>query len=232
MCATLWAIPGFLGLPSDWNFFPEIDLRGIDLNAFPWESLEEWGRKFNCWVTSQGTKENIVIGYSLGGRLALHALNDRPGLWNAAIIISAHSGLLTEADKKERCDSDQRWADKFRKDNWTSLMSSWNQQKIFAHDPFQFDRCEENYSREQLANTLVNGSLGRQENLRDKIAQLQLPILWMNGSKDFKFLEIADQVQLLNFKSQKSVIANAGHRAPWTHPQFFCEEINQFLKKL
>ncbi|MBT7213976.1 MAG: hypothetical protein HN869_02080, partial [Verrucomicrobia bacterium] len=51
---------------------------------------------------------DVILGYSMGGRLALHALTAAPEKWRAAIIVSAHPGLVS--GQQERREEDREWA--------------------------------------------------------------------------------------------------------------------------
>lgn len=232
MKGTIWAIPGFLGLPSDWNFLPWNEIIGVDLYAFSWDSLSGWAQQFNQWVDQQKKKPAILMGYSLGGRLALHALLDRPDQWQAAIIISAHSGLSDSKEREKRLQNDKKWAERFETEEWTSLMQAWNTQEVFAQDRVHFDRQEAHYQRSLLTKTLICGSLSYQGDLRQQIATLPLPILWITGRYDQHYGHIAQRLSFAHPHSQSVQIAQSGHRVPWNQPHLFSQLVEDFLKSL
>jgi 2-succinyl-6-hydroxy-2,4-cyclohexadiene-1-carboxylate synthase len=230
--ATLWALPGFLGLPQDWDLFAWQNLVGVDPLSFEMNGLPGWAKQFNDWIEQQEQTSNLLMGYSLGGRLALHALIDRPSLWQAAIIVSAHPGLTDPMAKEERQQLDAQWARRFRTDPWTNVMGAWDGCEVFAGESFRFDRQECAYERKKLACLLTEGSLGRQENLRPEIARLQLPILWIAGEEDPRFCRVAETVSLSHPVSRKMVIPQAGHRVPWSQPERFAKEVESFLQDI
>ena len=102
---------GFLGFASDWDIFKN----DFYPNKTIFYSIEDFLKKenkekndlkafaenFNNYVFSQdkAKEKNILIGYSLGGRLALHCLAEENNHWDAAIIISANLGLVDEQEK-------------------------------------------------------------------------------------------------------------------------------------
>jgi 2-succinyl-6-hydroxy-2,4-cyclohexadiene-1-carboxylate synthase len=229
--ATIWAIPGFLGLPTDWNFLQWKHLIGVDLYAFSWSSLSEWAMQLNEWVDSSKKKPSVLMGYSLGGRLALHALLDRPEQWQAAIIISAHPGLANDHERKKRRENDQKWAERFEREEWTSLMQAWNGQEVFAQDHVHFCRQEQDYQRSQLTQILIQGSVAQQEDLRKQIAISSVPLLWITGSNDRRYCQIAQDLTFAH-PSRWQQIAQAGHRVPWEQPQMFFQIVKNFLEKI
>lgn len=215
----IWAIPGFLGLPSDWEALQLPSLKGINPFVFPWESLSEWGKNFNQWIRTQTTQTACLMGYSLGGRLALHALLDHPSQWQAAIIVSAHPGLSDPHERVMRRQRDQIWAERFKYEEWNVLMQAWNAQEIFAQDTSDFQRRESNYRRDQLAHALMCGSLGQQADLRSQIENLPLPLLWVTGALDVCYSQMAQALKFAHPLSRWIQVPEAGHRVPWMAPQ-------------
>ncbi len=239
---VIWALPGFLGLPSDWDVLQlpctesstTVRVKAINIMQFNILSLGDWASQFNSLVHAQCidqnyTQKNLLLGYSLGGRLALHALLDMPKLWDGAIIISSHPGLSNESEQAARIKSDEHWAQRFLTESWSSLMDDWNNQKIFAGAPFSFQRHEKNYQRSQLADLLKYCSLGKQKDLRSQIAELCQPILWITGEDDKHCSAIARTIKFNNMLSNIIKMPQAGHRAPWQQPQLFCDILNKWL---
>jgi 2-succinyl-6-hydroxy-2,4-cyclohexadiene-1-carboxylate synthase len=227
----IWTIPGFLGHSSDWDFLPWNNVRTIESDSFAWSDLTDWGVQCNRFVQESSEKNaNIMMGYSLGGRLALHALVENPSEWSAAVIISAHPGLSSLEERKRRWENDKNWAERFCEEDWESLMQSWNAQGVFCDDDFCFDRREEEYDREELSSVLLRGSLAKQEELFDKIAQLPLPILWITGEKDKRAQDMAKKVSFAHDLSAIVQVDGAGHRVPWSQPHLFISTVNNFLK--
>ena len=106
----IWALHGAVGMAADWRQFAAAmpshlgGVRRLDLWRFldccPM-SLDECGRALAEEI-KRIDPEPTLIGYSMGGRLALHAMLNQPGLWKSAVIISAHPGLKNESDRVER----------------------------------------------------------------------------------------------------------------------------------
>lgn len=197
------AIPGFLGLPHEW----ENEL----WQAYPlWSDTPvpflEWAQKFNS------SYQGELVGYSLGGRLALHALIAAPQNWEKATIISAHPGLDHEL-RFPRLQDDYVWAERFYKDPWNDVMDGWNRRPVFQHDaPIQ--RHETDFSRLVLAQALTIWSLGRQSQLHETISKLPMQINWVVGEKDPAFLAQAQTLKFANPKSRVIVVSGMGHRIP------------------
>lgn len=228
---NMWTLAGFLGLPCDWEILKWKNLKAIDWQQFPLSSLSDWGKAFNQSLGDSKAGPNILMGYSLGGRLALHALMDQPNFWQGAIIISAHPGLTDIQDRQMRQQRDGEWAKRFQTEKWESLMHAWNRQEVFANDSFAFSRKESDYQRSKLAQALIGGSLGFQADLRKQIGSLPCPILWVTGAGDLHYCQIAQSLTFSNPQSCWKSIKGAGHRVPWSHTQEFSETVISFLQK-
>lgn len=220
-----YVLPGFLGLPSDWNF---LGLPLVQISCYkPLDmGLKAWGAAFNAQA-----HPGVLIGYSLGGRLAIHAALDKPSLWQALILISSHTGLSDEKLKDERLKSDRAWAQRFANDPWDSVIQAWNSQPVFqgSHNPI---RNEGDYSRGQLASILEGWSLGYQEDLAPRIQHLAIPILWIAGSEDTACVNRTQSLRFTHPKSKKWIAPQSGHRVYLDTPEHLKKEINNFLKGL
>lgn len=220
-----YALHGFLGLPSDWDFLS--DLRPVTPSIYDnITSYEEWALQFNASIDPK--EENILLGYSLGGRLALHALVAQPNLWKKAIIVSAHTGI-SEDSKQQKLLQDEGWANRFESELWDSLIEDWNQQATFCGVPSPFVRLECQFQRKKLANLLRHFSLGRQKDLSSKIAKLDVPILWIAGERDLRYKQLANCQHLSHPHSLKWIAPDSGHRVPWESAEAFRDQVKKFL---
>lgn len=226
---TIYAIHGFLGKTSDFDIFSDLNLTPIDPFFYHAESLEDFAAKLNASIISN--HDSILLGYSMGGRLALHTLINCPKKWKAAIIISSHTGLKSSLEKQERLKKDLCLIKRFEQENFEHMMNEWNNQDLF--DPaLPLNRKKEDYTSEILKKSLVNFSLGTQEDLKTKIAKLEIPILWIVGEKDKKYLELALNLKFLHPKSRIWIASNAFHRVPWSLKKEFEQQVKIFIEGL
>jgi len=219
---------GFLGQSTDWDglippgipslcydfFTPEAEQDAIPLGL---ESLAGWINQ----KARSAPGPRILLGYSLGGRVALHALLQAPEVWEGAVLVSAHPGLRSPDDRDLRLKSDQAWARKFETESWDPLIHEWNAQAVFKGGRHPLLRPEADFSRKNLARSLEQSSLGRQEDLRERLKGLQLPVLWVCGELDVKFRGLAEGMAALNPRFCVETVLGAGHRVPWDQPQVF-----------
>lgn len=211
----IYALHGFLGRPEDWEgVFGAGQARCPDLFVLDEikNGLWGWSERFNAAVQRESCTPRILCGYSLGGRLALHALLAAPDLWDAAIILSAHPGLACSSERLERCASDKIWAARFRNEPWEGVLAAWDSQKIFTHDPPNKSRLEVAFDREALAAVFEHWSLGLQDDLRPSLAALDLPILFVTGALDAAYSSLGASLRLRSKTSRCLSLPLAGHR--------------------
>lgn len=219
MKTVVIALHGFLGEPSDWNA-PFALLKNTDRVAFnytqtngfgPDVPLKEWGNRFNQYFSKAFPNERrVLVGYSLGGRLALHAIKDNPELWAQTILLSTNPGLMFSPEKAGRLNNDKQWAEKFLKNPWQDVLKEWNEQEVFhgAKEPL---REEKKFNRQILADILTNWSLGHQDDFRPWIQKSNAKITWMTGSLDKKYTAMLNSLQV-GPQQKKVVMPQAGHR--------------------
>ncbi len=199
----IWALHGAVGMAEDWAPFP---VQGIDL----WQFLEDG----ECSLAEAGERiaalaqdGDTLIGYSMGGRLALHTLGHR--CWKKVILVSAHPGL--ESGQAERLATDQEWAKKAEGD-WDEFLREWNGQAILP--PVRWgDREKLAARRKEIARSFRAWSLGRQQRFTD----FPPSVSWVVGENDAKFRALAP--------AHATVIPGVGHRAPWENPEAFSKFI-------
>lgn len=163
--------------------------------------MEAWAEAFNNEVIAYGAKKNRIIGYSMGGRLLLHAVHQNPKLWSEAFAISTHPGL--SSGHEERLKTDEAWAKRFEEDEWYSLMADWMAQPVFKGSRAPL-RIPSDFDRKELAFQLKNYSLARQKiALPDKVE-------WIVGERDLKLRDLV---------SHARVVPEAGHRVLFDNPE-------------
>lgn len=164
-------------------------------------------------------RDEVLLGYSMGGRLALDLLQRRR--YDKAIVISA--GLnAPDAERKKR---DDEWARRFESEAWSSLMRAWNAQEVFGGHVV--DRREEDFDRTELARQLREYSPAVLPPPRLEL--IETPVLWVAGERDAKYVEIARRAVARLRHAELWICPDAGHRVPWEQPQALVARIREFI---
>jgi 2-succinyl-6-hydroxy-2,4-cyclohexadiene-1-carboxylate synthase len=236
----LHALHGNSGLPED--LLPLLHTLGAPFRAWHlWQWLADHpeGNSFTGVASSlndaaaQEPAPRVLLGYSLGARLALHALTQQPAAWDAAVLISAHPGLTTDKERATRLVQDQSWAVRFLREPWDGVMAAWNAQPALAGEAVSpaNQRLVETWRRE-VASGCNAWSLGRQENLRPRLREITCPVLWITGAKDTKFTSLAAECWALLPRARHCIVPDAGHRVHLDQPEAVRQAIAAHLGAL
>mgnify|MGYP000443904589 CR=1 FL=1 len=231
----LHAISGFLGGPSDWSDLSK--LNGIDLIA---HDAREWldSRDVNSWgtlvraasasLTTVAGRKSMLLGYSLGGRIAMHLLAATPERWAGAMLVSAHPGLSEVQDRAARVAADEAWARRFDTEPWEKVLDAWEHQPVLATSrsrPVRAAECD----RAVWTKALRSLSLGQQRDFRPFLRSYRKPVAWVAGARDVKFVTLARQLREEGIARDVWICDEAGHRVPWDAEVSFAAHLSAFV---
>ena len=239
-----WMLHGAVGSVADWRETGKqlaahgISTRAVDLWRFldccPMP-LPEFGTALSAEAAGEVFRGSgrVLCGYSMGGRLALHALLADPTPWQAAVIISAHPGLEDAAERAARQAADADWASRALMGDWAAFLDDWNAQPVLAggtfdDSPARASRLQQR--RREIARSFVDWSLGAQEPLWQRLAEIRLPVLWITGADDSKFTSLARRAAEIMPAARHVEIDGAGHRVPWQNTPAFCDALAHFTR--
>lgn len=239
--STIWCLHGAVGSAADWNLFREsweqagYDFRAVDLWRFldccP-RSLNETALALNAEVSAQPGK-NLLVAYSMGGRIALHALLANNAPWHRAVIIAAHPGLEIEEEKIARRQQDAEWSVCCHREAWSEFLERWQAQPILqmASDqaPQGLDRRPLHLRCKEISRSFISWSLGAQENLWPRLGEIRIPVLWLTGERDRKFTSLAQRACQMIPDANSLLIPDSGHRLPWEQPEQFSRQVLTFF---
>jgi 2-succinyl-6-hydroxy-2,4-cyclohexadiene-1-carboxylate synthase len=214
----IWKLHGALGSSADFEEGMAVDL--YDQVA----PYAEWAAKF-CQHVRERDEAPLLLGYSMGGRLALHALLEEPGMWRGAVIISADYGHGRDEGRIQR---DAEWARLARELPWEEFMERWNAQPVFAGTSGTAARAW----RDSIPAAFEYWSVGRQENLLPRLAELELPVLWIVGERDAKFVRLGEEAVAALPLGRLEIVKDAGHRVLWDQSQRIAELVSGFKVSL
>lgn len=209
----LVALHGNLGTTADWVLPGGPDIHPVDLWGHVDLDLDGFATAL-AGPLSEGLEKPILAGYSLGGRLALHALAAFPDRWSGAVIVSAHPGLCCVEDRIARRASDAIWADRARTMGWGAFLDQWNAQTLFGEVSSMLRARQESLEarREAVARAFETWSLGRQDDLRSRLRRFVGPVLWITGENDARFTRLGAEMAAVFPDFRHVVVPGVGHR--------------------
>lgn len=234
----IWALHGFLGRGADWTPFRPLlgQLSGGEpqtpdlFTNQTRQTASEWGEEFAEHVASIDPAPSI-IGYSMGGRLALHAMIARPRLFKRAVLISTGLGIEDAERRENRKKADERWAERFETEQWSDVIAAWNAQDVFAGSPPMDERREVDFNRDALGAALRFWSPAAHEPLAEKLRTIEAPVLLVAGARDARYVREAELAAGSLRNGDVWVVPGAGHRVPWERPESFRDALRSFFKQ-
>ncbi|HBC40656.1 MAG TPA: 2-succinyl-6-hydroxy-2,4-cyclohexadiene-1-carboxylate synthase [Pseudanabaena sp.] len=178
----------------------------------------------------------FLIGYSMGGRLALYLAIYFSKYFHKVVLESASAGVRTDVERQDRLAKDQQLAARLENGDFRQFLENWYQQPIFDSLRSQpdFPKLLEqrfNNSPYQLAKSLRNLSTGMQPSLWENLPKIEIPLLFLVGELDPKFVKINQQMEQLTKYSQLEVVPKCGHNIHFENPDFFVKMMHTFFHK-
>ena len=178
-----------------------------------------------------GNQPFYLVGYSLGGRLALdYALNANNPQLKHTILEGTNIGLATDAERQARWQNDHQWAERFRNEPIVKVLNDWYQQAVFTnldqHKRLNLIEKRQNNNRSAVAAMLEATSLAKQNYFLPSLSETKSNITFFIGEDDQKFRKIASDNKL-----NHQLIPNAGHNTHYENPESFTDALLVLIKK-
>jgi 2-succinyl-6-hydroxy-2,4-cyclohexadiene-1-carboxylate synthase len=175
-----------------------------------------------------------LVGYSLGGRVAIGLLARHPALFSGATLIGAQPGLDDEAARQERREADARWSRLLEEKGIVAFVDEWanlplfDTQRALPPDVLQAQREERlGHRPDGLERSLEVLGLGAMPSYRDALPGITVPTTCIAGQCDEKFTVIARDMCRLMPRSTLEVVADAGHNVVLEQPQAVARAVSR-----
>lgn len=249
---TLVCLHGFLGSSSTWadlvaahGHAARLVLFSLPGHGQPATPLPDTPLSFDVLSTQleanldgMGITECVLLGYSLGGRVAMNFALSHPRRLSALILESASPGLDTEADRAARLETDDRLAAGLGTLSMSAFAREWYDQPLFASlnskPALKMDLIERagRNSSEAMARVLSELSPGRMDNLWPRLPELALRVLLVAGELDSKYAALVRRAATAIPGAKTEIISGAGHNTHAENPAAFSAAVARFLDGL
>lgn len=238
---------GFLGSSADWQQVAAplaedfrciaIDLPGhgastrLADDVYTWEGALD---ALEATLASLAVDRHRLIGYSMGGRLALGLALRQPGRAQRIVLAGASAGLREASQRASRVALDEERAVELER-GLTAFVQQWYEMPLFA----SLDR--RNGLREELvasrvlndaaeaARALRGFSTGRMPDYWLALDDLGAPTLAVAGARDPKFVDLAFRMAAAGRPVSPLVLPRAGHLVPLEHPTLLADAVRDFF---
>ncbi len=237
---------GFTGSTAEWaDVIPRlapfrqviaVDLPGHGQSLADQCSMESCVSEMLAMMEDRGHAQFDTLGYSLGGRVALHLALAAPERVRSLILESASPGIADPAERAARAAADDALADQIVTQGVEWFADYWQAIPLFASQASLPTDARAALRERRLRNspaglsTSLRGmGTGRQESLWPRLDTITMPTLLMTGELDIKFKAINRQMAALMPSARHTSLPSAGHTAHLERPEAFAELVVGFL---
>lgn len=250
---VLVLLHGFTGNAATWNSLLDqlllpglriiaFDLLGHGLSDAP-SSAQRYAIEYCCEdivavLQKLGIQPGnaILLGYSLGGRIALYSAFS--GFFRALILESSSPGLSNSEERTQRYLSDLKLAERIEREGILAFVEYWEQIPLFASQRRLPAEKRLALHQQRLTNTaqglaasLRGVGTGAQPSLYERLPELRLPVQLIVGAEDLKFCAIADQMYKSLPQAALAIVPEAGHTVHLEQPTTYAEIVRGFCQK-
>jgi len=247
--SLLLMLHGFTGSHEDWaTHLPvlvkqfqviTIDIWGHGRSPSPTDitpyRMESVAKNIVQIVQELGNGPINLLGYSMGGRLALYIAVHYSELVQKLILESSSPGLAAAAERKARRQRDNELADWIETNGIEAFVNRWEQLSLWDSQK-QLSADLQSTLRQQrltnnptgLANSLRGMGTGAQPPLWQHLSRLNIPTLLITGELDTKFVSINNDMASKLPQVTHEIIGGCGHTVHLERPLLFQQAIQQF----
>jgi 2-succinyl-6-hydroxy-2,4-cyclohexadiene-1-carboxylate synthase len=239
---------GFLGSSLDWNHIVtflehDFDILTIDLpghgqsvNIDSNYSFENVARAIVKILKQENISTCTLLGYSMGGRIALYTTLKYPDRFSQLILESCSPGIQSDEERTSRQQFEQNMIKKLEQFCMADFINDWYSMSLFdslrAHPHYnEMIKRRVHNEASALIHSITNLGAGAMPSLWNDLARLDVPIHFVYGELDKKYKSIARGIQRQAKNVSLYNIKNSGHNTHLENPSEFSTVVKNILKE-
>jgi len=171
------------------------------------------------------------VGYSMGGRVALHAALAHPESVERLVLIGATAGIDAEEERAARRNSDEHLAAHIEDVGVETFVDEWLANPLFAgldeRSALRSDRLRN--AAAGLASSLRTCGTGTQDSLWERLGEIRCPTLVLVGEQDAKFTDLGGRLTTAIPHGRLVVVPDSGHSVHLEQPDATVAALVEFL---
>jgi 2-succinyl-6-hydroxy-2,4-cyclohexadiene-1-carboxylate synthase len=156
-----------------------------------------------------------LVGYSMGGRIALHGALCWPERIESLVLIGASPGIADQAERDDRRRADDRLADEIERSTIEGFEERWAQTPVLAGVSAEVrSRARADRLRNRpvgLARALRGLGAGALPSAWERLGELRMPVALVVGEGDAKFRQIAESMRRSIADARVEIVPGVGH---------------------
>ena len=179
---------------------------------------------------------DVLVGYSLGGRLALRAAIRSPESFAGIVLVGATAGIDEGPMRVQRAAADEKLASWMEAMPIEDIVSLWERQPLFADQSDSLVEAQRpgrlSHDPRSLALLLRTAGQGVLEPVWHQLPALDVPVLAIAGARDEGYTAAAKRIARLAPTARTAIVEDAGHAAHLQQPEQVAEAIIGFLDQV
>ena len=248
----LLLLHGFTGSHATWLPFLDrwggvrkiaVDLLGHGSSECPHDrtryDIDHTVRALLTVLEAKQIERAVVLGYSMGGRIALRLALAAPERIRALILESTSPGITDASSRQARIEADEALADQIERESVERFVGYWEALPLWAsqarlsqstRDRLRAQRLRN--TPQGLANSLRGVGAGRMLPVHDQLSKLSTPALLIAGTLDTRYCDEARAMAAKFPTAMLTIVNDAGHAVHLEQPEAFRETVAMFLAPL
>ncbi|HVG76121.1 MAG TPA: alpha/beta fold hydrolase, partial [Thermoleophilaceae bacterium] len=229
--AMVLFIPGFMQRGDAWR--PVAELLP---ERYPSRLLDHAEHSFEGRMAEiAGAGADFLVGYSLGGRLALRAALRSPEAYRGVVLVGATAGIEEGPMRVQRAEADEKLASWMEAMPIEDIVALWERQPLFADqaEALVEEQRPGRLSQDQrsLALLLRTAGQGVLDPVWDELHSFDLPLLAIAGARDDGYSAAAKRIASVAPNARAAIVAEAGHAPQLQQPDEVARLITEFLEQ-
>ena len=172
----------------------------------------------------------VPVGYSMGGRIVLHAALAEPDRWPALVLVGVGAGVDDPEARRAQDEGLAAWIERSRIED---VVARWESQPVFATQSKELVDAQRpgrlSHDPADLADVLRRFGQGVMPPVWERLPQLDLPVLLLAGALDGKYVEAGERMASLLPNGTFAAIPGAGHAPQLEDPDAVAAALREFL---
>ena len=187
-------------------------------------------------VASFPDKPIDLLGYSMGGRLAINLALAYPQRIRRLVLVSCHAGIRDAHERAQRRRRDESLAQVLEEDGIGPFMAWWETQRALRpYEPFPAAVAESVRARRLnqdpvgLAACLRALGGGAMDPAWNRLGELRMPVLLISGAADARYMRNMDEMAAAIPDHRREIVLRSGHAVHRERPQVVAQMVGAFL---
>lgn len=228
-------IPGFMQRGDAWA-----QVAGRVGQRYPSTCLDPRSHDFEGRVeeiTAACPPGSVPVGYSMGGRLALHAALRDPGRFAALVLVGASAGIEDPSERSAREEADAELAAWIESQPIERVVERWEANPVFATQSGEVVEAQRPgrlaHDPRELADLLRSAGQGACPPVWQRLGELECQLLAIAGEDDPVYAAAAHRMAAAAPRGAWALVPGAGHapqlEAPGATADALLELLDQHL---